>query len=956
MSTESFRREWLRLRARQMMTASAVLALPLLGSAAMAADEADVLEEVVVTGSSIKGAAPVGSAIVTVGRENLEEIGAQTVQQVLKTVPAVVGLNSTGQGSYGSFDGAGTNAPTIHGLGASASNSTLILINGHRLPLSGLNHTLADPNILAPAALERVEVLADGASSVYGSDAVAGVINFITRRKYEGVEVSAQKGWGDSYDTQSVSFLGGKTWDGGSALVSYAYSDRSALNASDRPYTRADHRGQGGSNFANFFCAPATVAPAGQSNIFYAPYSGAGVANNSANATCDYSGVADLVPQEKRHSVFVSIEQSINDKLDVSADFIYSRRDNRQNVARGNVQATIFGAGHADATRAANPFFQVPAGSTATSATVRFQADELLGAGAHVDGQAETFYTMVKADYELNDNWSAEVGTVQGRDNTFQKNYGQLCVSCAYQALNGTLNGSGTGTATALTAATALDVFNTGSTNRTSQAVRDKLTDSLQTRTGDQTINNVWATLNGSLFALPGGDVRAAIGAEYIRYTLKQDNTLLTNTGPASTGGTRHEYLTYERDVQSAFVEVLLPLVGVEQGITGVRKLDVNVSGRVDEYSDFGSTSNPKLAVNWEIADGFKARANWGKSFVAPALTSRGNAQGITGESAFGGYGLGAMNVPVAIFPTVTGIPGCTTATVTCTLGTTITGAQITGGNGNLKPQKGESWGVGFDWLPAFADGLSLSATYWNNELTGGITAPVPALALNTAALSSLLQLYPAGATPAQLAAARGALPPGGALPPNVYFIYNYQQANVLNLDIAGIDVDARYVMNTDAGKFNIGAGVTRKVKFDQSIGTGGQVFSVLGTAGFNTTFPSLKLEGRANLGWENGAMSADVFLNYTDSYRNWSGGTVAPVVRTNGVPSGGGDKVESMTIVDVNLSYKLSGRLEGSTVFLDATNLFDKDPSFYNSANGYDNINASPIGRVITVGLRAKL
>ncbi|MFM1887291.1 MAG: hypothetical protein RL026_2448 [Pseudomonadota bacterium] len=947
MSTETFRREWLRLRARQWVAAGAVAALPLLGSAALAAEEVDELEEVVVTGSSIKGAAPVGSAIVTVGRENLEEIGAQTVQQVLKTVPAVVGMNSAGQGSYGSFDGAGTNAPTIHGLGASASNSTLILINGHRLPLTGLNHTLADPNILAPAALERVEVLADGASSVYGSDAVAGVINFITRRKYDGAEFSVQKGFGDAYDTFSASMVAGKRWDDGSALVSYAYSDRSSLSAGDRDFTRADHRAQGGGNFASFACSPATVSPAGQALIFYAPYS-SGVANSSANASCDYSGLTDLIPQERRHSLFVSLEQSLNDRLDVSGDFIYSRRDNRQDVARGNVQATV--------SQAVYPFFQVPAGSAATSATVRFQADDLLGPGAHIDSRAETFYASLKANYQLSESWDAEVGTVLGRDSAFQKNYGQLCVSCAYLALTGTTSGS-TQATTPLTAATALDVFNTGAANRTSAAVRADLVDNFQTRIGDQTIANYWVTLNGSLFALPGGDAKAAVGAEYIRYTLKQDNTIPTNTGPVSKGGARHETLNYGRDVKSAYAEVLLPFVSPDMGVTGIRKLEANVSGRIDDYSDFGQTSNPKLAANWEVTEGFQFRANWGKSFVAPALTSRGNAQGITGESGFGGYGLGQVNVPVANFPNAVGLPGCVAGAVTCVIGnSTVTGAQITGGNGNLKPQTGESWGVGFDWRPSVVEGLSLSATYWNNELKGGITAPVPSLALNTAALSNLLQIFPAGATPAQLAAARGSLPASGALPPTVYFIYNYQQNNILNLDIAGVDVDLRYVVDSDFGKWNFGAGATRKVKFDQSIGSGGQVFSVLGTAGFNTTFPSLKLEGRANVGWEMGPLSADLFFNYVGSYRNWSGGTISPVVRVNNVPASGGDKVDAMKIVDLNLNYKLSGKLEGTQLFLDATNLFDEDPPFYNNANGYDGINASPIGRVVTIGVRTKL
>ena len=129
-----------------------------LGTTAAAQDASGQggLEEIVVTGSSLRGVAPVGSNLVVVGRGEIEETGAQTVQQLLKTVPSVVGLQSAGQAAYGSFDGAGTNAPTIHGLGASASNSTLILLNGHRMPVSGINHVLADPYIVAPLALEHV--------------------------------------------------------------------------------------------------------------------------------------------------------------------------------------------------------------------------------------------------------------------------------------------------------------------------------------------------------------------------------------------------------------------------------------------------------------------------------------------------------------------------------------------------------------------------------------------------------------------------------------------------------------------------------------------------------------------------------------------------------------------------------------------------------------------------------
>jgi iron complex outermembrane receptor protein len=224
------------------------------GTREAAAQPPTETEEIVVTGSTLRGVAPVGSNLVTVGREDIEATGAQTVQQILKTVPSVVGLQSAGQAAYGSFDGAGTNAPTIHGLGASASNSTLLLLNGHRMPVSGINHVLADPNIVAPLALERVEVLADGASSVYGSDAVAGVVNFITRRGVEGIEASVQGGSGDGYGTVNAGILGGTVWDDGSFLISYNYSDRDNLEAVDRDYIRANQTPRGGRNFTSNRC------------------------------------------------------------------------------------------------------------------------------------------------------------------------------------------------------------------------------------------------------------------------------------------------------------------------------------------------------------------------------------------------------------------------------------------------------------------------------------------------------------------------------------------------------------------------------------------------------------------------------------------------------------------------------------------------------------------------------
>ena len=972
MNQSELPRRWSPRSASLMCGASVAILTTLAGTAALAqtAAKAEVTEltEVIVTGSSLRGAPPVGASVVSVGQEQIQKTGAQTVQQILRSVPAVVGMGSVGQGAFGSADGAGTNAPTIHGLGASASNSTLILIDGHRLPLSGVNHALSDPNILPPLALERVEVLAEGASSVYGSDAVAGVVNFITRRNFDGIEARAQVTHGDGYHAYAAGIVAGKTWDTGSFLAAYGYSDRSSLSAAKRDYTRADKRTLGGSNLASFFCGPATIQVGG-GNIFTSPYSGSGLANSAVNAPCDYSGLADIVPSEERHSILVNVRQEVTDALTLSGDVVYSNRNNYQRNVRGTIQATIFGPG-STATSQINPFYVGLPGSTATSESVRFDADDLLGPGANTTSGEETGYVSGTAEYRIGDNWRITASGITGLSDSTLQQTGALCGSCALLALNGTTNGAGSltqasipGTTTVvlntpLTTANALDVFRTGSANLTSPAVLARLVDNVTRQTARQSIRDGSIKIDGTLFTLPAGPIRAAAGAEMVYYTLEQNVTRPLGIGPSSTGS-GYVHLEYDRNVRSAFAEVLVPLVSPEMNIPLARQIDVNVSGRYDKYSDFGSTSNPKIGINWEVFEGFKLRGNYGKSFVAPAFTSRGSdANGLTAETNVASFA-GTLNVPTAAYPSIIGLPGCAAGAATCTIGGGVAGLQLNGGNAALQPQKGKSWSVGADWNPTFVPNLRLSATYWHNELIGAITAPQAAFAVNAAGLNSLLTIYPGGATPAQIAAITAGRPLQTTIPATVYFVYNFTQRNALNLEVEGVDVSANYSFNTDIGRFTLDGIASYKTKFDQQVGVGGAVFSVLGTTGFNTTFPSIRLESRVGASWDSEfGLSANLFWNHTSAYHNWSGTTATPITRSPaGVPTGGGDKVKAGNVFDAHVAYEFQGDAwqKDLEVFLDVNNIFDQDPPFYNNANGFDQFSGNPLGRLIAVGARKR-
>ena len=163
---------------------------------------------IVITGTSIRGVQPVGANLISIGPKEIAATGAQTLTQILATVPALSSMGNAGQGEVrGSYY-----QPQIHQLGGSASSSTLVLIDGHRTSPGGTNHTNTDPGIVPINMIERVEVLPEGASSTYGSDAVAGVVNFITRNRFNGVQLGGQYGFADGTHSWQGSALAGKSW------------------------------------------------------------------------------------------------------------------------------------------------------------------------------------------------------------------------------------------------------------------------------------------------------------------------------------------------------------------------------------------------------------------------------------------------------------------------------------------------------------------------------------------------------------------------------------------------------------------------------------------------------------------------------------------------------------------------------------------------------------------------
>jgi iron complex outermembrane recepter protein len=933
---------------------------------AQAAAETESLEEVVVTGTNIRGVAPVGSNLMTLGRAEIEQTGAQTIQQILRSMPAITGIAATPQGGN---PGNSFYAPTIHGIGSSSSNATLVLVDGHRISPGSQQQTLTDPNIVPPIMLERVEVLAEGASSTYGSDAVAGVVNFITRKNYEGFTVTGQAGFADGYNSHTAGLLWGTRAADTSIILGFNYSFRSDLAYADRDFLRRNHTAQGGTNFDNFFCSPASVQPAGQATIFLTPTSTTPIVNNAANSVCQDVRSDSILPEEIRQNAMLKMRRSFGSNLDAGLDVVVSSVTNRTPTNRGTLTATVFQTATTN-NPYPNPFYVNPPGVTANSQTVRFDADSLLGvAGAEGFNDNKDYYLSGNLEYRFGNDFRLTAMSLFGGERSYVGNTGQLCGSCANLALNGTTNGGGLkntpaipGTTTiveqTLTAANALDVWNVGSANRTSAAVLKTLTDNVTNSRWYYSMAQTRVGVDGTLFNLPGGAVKGAAGIEYVHYGLGIDRTSPSNAGPSSTASQTF-LLDLGRNVKSAYAELLVPLIGDDNAKPFLRKLNFSVSARHDDYVGLAKTNNPHFAFGWESFPGITLRGNYSTSFVAPQLTSVGD-QTRGGLTTFSAYALSnqTLIVPRASFPLAASVPGASCNATTCTVGTGINGVSVNGGPINPEPGTGQSWSVGFELTPTFVPGFSANIALFNTNLHNQISGSSASNAINSPALNSNLVFYPAGATPAELAAGTFGFPQSTAIPATVYYIISTRQQNLLNLYTRGIDADLRYRLPTEGlGTFRLGASVTHFTKFDQSI-KGSPRFSVLNTTGFNNTFPSIQTQGRLNLGWDFGPFSADAFLNIVGSYNNISSTTVTPVTRdANGNPAGGGDEVSGTQILDLHLAYNLNARrFSGSQVYVDASNVLDKDPAFYNIANGYDNYAGNVLGRVVSVGFRLKM
>ena len=863
-----------------------------------------LLDEVVVTGSHIRGTGPGASPIVELSRDTIDRSGYATVSEALGALPQSFGGVSTPTSTITATDTLGTNGAlstgvNLRGLG---SDATLVLINGRRMAGTGSRGDFSDVSAVPTAAVARVDVLLDGASALYGSDAVGGVVNIILRRDFEGAETRLRVGGADGgAGSVQVGQTFGTTWSSGSALLAYEYEHREALPYAARPYTAtADLRGFGGTDHRSFLAHPGNILvltsgayqpryaiPPGQNGTGLTP---ASIVAGQVNLANPNAGM-DLTPEQTRQGLYGSLNQSLGERVQLAFDARFSRREFAFHGAPSTSTITV---------TPANPYFVSPTGGAST--VVGYSFFDELGA-SRGGGTAESFGVTGGADIRLAGFWQAQVYGALAQEHSQTRTQNVINSLLLREALGATPDNP----ATAFNASRD-GYFNPfGASGANSRAVLNFVGSGYTAPEFRSRVTTLSAQADGDFFTLPAGVVKLAVGAQARRETFEQHIVTFRSAATPLTLVTPDA----KRTVSAFFAEARAPLIGPAEGAS-VPRLELSLAARFERYDDVGDSTNPKVGVIWRPSPDLRLRATYGTSFRAPSLTEVNEA-----------YGVGPTFLNRGTARILTLIQS--------------------GGNSSLKPETATSWTAGADYAPAALQGFSLGATLFETSFNDRIGQPVLtnlAGALNDPALSAFITPLDAN-RPADLARINVLISDpsytaGATYPPSAFgAVLDARFVNTAKVQVRGLDLNTGFSFDREADHFDLAANASYLFAYSRQLTPTSRAQDLQGLAG-----NPARLRVRASGGWSHGAYGATLSVNYLSDEKAATG--VA---------------IESWTTADLQLRWSpqtSEGPLAGLVLSGSVQNIFDNDPPFYDApqAIGYDPANADAMGRVVSLQL----
>lgn len=797
-----------------------VLALPAAAHANESLEQGDAsrtLDAVQVTGSNIKRTdTETANPVQVISREQIAESGKQTTAELLRSISA-----NTGGGSNETQNSGWSSGAAGIGLRGLSSKNTLILLNGRRLanygfPNGGLSDTFVNINALPLVAVERIEVLKDGASAVYGSDAVAGVVNIITRQDFQGLEVGAtagQSGHGDM-GTQSAKLVGGfgdLDADGYNVLFSLEGYNRERLDHRERELTASgDYRhlpGGGlngwsakGARFlvngvsvplldANGNCPQGTVLTASK------PIDG----RNGDTCAYNLNDSSTLIPSTKRWQAYLTGSKRLGDNVEAFGELLYSDLEG----------SSWFGS---------SPYFTLESGRFALNADTGLAeaVNAILPASNPYNPYGQDValeYTFFNLGQSIKTNRSKAWRALAGlRGNTEHWDW-EVAAYRAASSERETVAG-GFANRWALYDALADGSYNLLNPSATPQAVIDGI--ALSTvRPAESRLLGIDAKATRTLGELKHGSIGFATGYEFRRENLDSYNPWQIDAGLQIRPAIAEAHGV--RDVHAAYAEVVLPLAP---------GLEVDAAARFDHYDDFGDAFSPKLGIRWQPADWVVLRAAASKGFRAPSLSENSSSTMISYSTA------GVVDPHDPDQP-----------------GRRVSPTFFTIGNTELDPEKTTTYNAGAVFSPW--DGGSLSVDYYRIKVDNVIGSG------NTTTL--IAENDPANV----LRDANGRL----------QAVYNRYQ-NLSELQTSGIDIEARQRWETAAyGSFGISTALSHVIAYKRPQVIGGALVDYAGS-NLGSTLPDTKATTTAD--WAYGNWRTALTWYYTAGYEQRASSTAS--------------------------------------------------------------------------------
>lgn len=883
-----------------------------------------VPEQVLVTGSLIHGTAAVGVPVTNLSTQDFTVSGATTTSDLFKTVPIA------NVPSFQSSTDAGSKVEQTQSINLFGLNSkgprTLMLVDGMRYPGQGDSGCQIDPSIIPKLALDRIDILPDGASATYGSDAVAGVVNVILKRGFEGAVTEGDFGFSPDvgHDIYRGSVLYGTKWDSGDITVTYEYYTQNHVGGSARPYYTMNFNIVGLDNrtpIAN--SRPGTVSvgkpalPASNPNNGTNPVTSVPGIPGNFSATTGTScancyaipagqngqgltwaqilanpGTGNEInpfsdswsePEQGRNAVVVTFDQNIMTDVQFFADGFYdNRRSTILNATGPNSPAPAQNNALTVAVPTTNPFYPIGAPNN-----LQVSYDFGLETPVHIAGNELGGRYDAGFNIDLPFNWIGKLYGAVTQDNeaaieTGLVNPGQVSAALGWTVPASAVLNSFTKPANV----PYLNLFCDPTKFTCNNAATINYITGFRDYIERDIIHEVGATADGPLFALPGGDVKAAVGVTYDKYNyFDQDNENYNNFGTNQITNLQ-EYET--REVYSTFAQLDVPIIGDNNKLPLVERAEVQAAVRYDHYNDFGGTTNPKIAGDWVVADGLKLEGSWGTSFRVPSFQEAGFVSGTLIQPINQLAGGGSNNIGTCPKTGVAAVPGSAAALIdpNCSIanqflggirlgnGAAIADAVRPGGN-TLSPEKGQNVNAGFDWSPddPWFKGLDLQANYYfikiRNKLqgcsvgsvSGQLDDPNYAFCFVTAANNPNFQ----NQVESLLSNGRSQLPAG--LPASdISFVADGAIRNIGWQSTNGFEFSPSYVY--DAGALGaLNAGVTGYYVIDnKSVGGPGQpVISIFDTVQSGQRDSGGRMSYRARLGWasSDSAWNVTGFMNY---------------------------------------------------------------------------------------------